>query len=370
MLGRRRGIEIIAWLVAGAALLSSCARHVDPWQAVVIPTDADFGGLFFTDSLNGWISGGSYMIEGGIVGRTRDGGRSWSFRTGLVPGAPAGFALGAIQFRDTLNGCAVGAGGAILLTADGGATWREAREGRTPGDGLARLQFLDSRRGWAVGSASLLHSEDGGESWRPLVAGNDENGYFSGNAICFVDADRGWLAAHGGTVMRSGDGGLHWSAVPMPLRADQHPALWDVTFADPQRGWIVGDQGTIFHTSDAGVTWKRQAKGVPIARRTPPGEPRPHDVVPELELSPDRLTLSAVHFIDAQRGQAVGYYSDVGESVVIGTHDGGATWELERTQPGTRLRALFVLDRSHAWAVGDRSRRLPQVVLRYRPVAG
>jgi len=33
-------------------------------------------------------------------------------------------------------------------------------------------------------------------------------------------------------------------------------------------------------------------------------------------------------------------------------------------QPGEELRCLFVLDRDHAWAAGDRARRLPQVVLR------
>jgi photosystem II stability/assembly factor-like uncharacterized protein len=72
-----RGLIIVALCVQ----LCSCAtkKPAEPWQAVAIPTDANFGGLWFTDSLNGWITGGGYRVEGGIVGRTRDGGRTWQF---------------------------------------------------------------------------------------------------------------------------------------------------------------------------------------------------------------------------------------------------------------------------------------------------
>jgi len=98
----------------------------------------------------------------------------------------------------------------------------------------------------------------------------------------------------------------------------------------------------------------------------PKGEaPRPHEVVPELETEPDRLMVSAVRFLDADHGWAIGYYSDVGESAILRTDDGGTTWRLEQRVPGEYLRSLFVLDRDHAWAVGDRSRTASQVVMRY-----
>jgi photosystem II stability/assembly factor-like uncharacterized protein len=88
--------------------------------------------------------------------------------------------------------------------------------------------------------------------------------------------------------------------------------------------------------------------------------------LPELEVEPDRLALYAVQFADAERGWAVGYYADVAESVVLGTHDGGANWQIEHVQSGELLRALCVLDRDHAWAAGDRARTQAQVVLRLR----
>src|SRR5262245_21257605 len=72
-----RFVAVTMALAAASAL--SCARRVEPplWKAVEIPTDADFVGAWFADSLNGWISGGGWAIDGGILGRTRDGGRTW-----------------------------------------------------------------------------------------------------------------------------------------------------------------------------------------------------------------------------------------------------------------------------------------------------
>jgi photosystem II stability/assembly factor-like uncharacterized protein len=88
-------------------------------------------------------------------------------------------------------------------------------------------------------------------------------------------------------------------------------------------------------------------------------------VLPELESPPEKLALFAVAFADAQRGWTVGAWSDAAQSVVLGTRDCGATWAVEHRQRGEMLRALCVLDSTHVWAVGDRARTAPQVVLRY-----
>jgi len=357
-------------LLCVAGLLGACASKPpqQAWQAVEIPTDADFDGVWFADSLHGWLTGGGYMIDGGIVGRTSDGGHTWRFESGVAPGHGTEFRMSRVQFQDTLRGWAVGRGpgDVILVTNDGGKSWRPVHEELPPGGGLSDVQFLDDRTGWAIGPAHILRTDDGGETWRLLVRSTTENGYLSGNAIHFVDRQRGWLVGHSGVVMRSDDGGLTWASVSVPLRAEEHPTLWDVTFVDPSHGWIAGERGTILHTEDGGATWVKQEQGVPIVRPVRKGDPpRPREIVPELEVEPDRLALSTLRFSDARHGWAAGYYADVVESVVLRTDDGGATWRVERIQPGTLLRALFVLDCEHAWAVGNRARTTPQVVLSY-----
>jgi photosystem II stability/assembly factor-like uncharacterized protein len=361
-------------LVAIAALLAAlfghaCARRAGPgaWTSVEIPTDASFDGVWFSDSLNGWLTGGGWAIDGGIVGRTRDGGRSWRFQSGVVYGGGPGFSLGRVQFRDSLHGCAVGEHGLVILTDDGAESWRPARSAGRFGASLFDVQFIDDRNAWAIGPGSLVRTEDGGETWRLLVRSESENGYLSGNAIHFVDERHGWLVGQGGSLMWTEDGGWHWTPAALPLRPGERPTLRDVTFLGAERGWVVGEGGSIFHSEDGGLHWTRQATGVPVVRVPPKDEHRPREVVPELETEPDRLALTAVRFADANRGWAVGYYADVAESVVLGTHDGGTSWRVEHVQRGELLRSLFVLDAEHAWAAGDRARTSTQVVLRYAP---
>ena len=71
--------------IAGVALglgvlLTGCGSDSgDTWQIQEIPTDAEFQDICFIDDQNGWMVGGGPFVEGGIVGRTRDGGESWRF---------------------------------------------------------------------------------------------------------------------------------------------------------------------------------------------------------------------------------------------------------------------------------------------------
>ena len=352
--------------LAAACVLLGCVPAKPParWQAVEVPTDADFTGLWFADSLNGWLAGSGWAIDGGILGRTRDGGRTWRFESGIVPGADRGAGLGRIQFRDSLRGWATAAEGRVMLTVDGGETWRPVGLPGLRGDTLNDVQFRDDGEGWAAGTR-IAHSEDGGETWHTLFRSESENGRVTANAIHFNDASHGWLVGPAGTLMRSDDGGRDWTPVGLPLRGGERPTLRDVTFVNADQGWIAGERGSIFHTSDGGATWERQERGVPVVRAIPRGEPRRRDVRPDLEAEPDRLTVSAIRFADPLHGWAVGYYADVAESVVLRTDDGGTSWSTEHVQPGELLRSLFVLDRGQAWAAGDRARTRPQVVLLY-----
>ena len=111
----------------GSTVLAGCARKTTrtAWQSLPLTTAAMFNGVCFTDSHNGWMVGGGWDIPDGIIGRTHDGGETWRFQSGPVPGAHHGF--GAIQFLDSLNGCMLGGDGQIFRTIDGGENWQETR---------------------------------------------------------------------------------------------------------------------------------------------------------------------------------------------------------------------------------------------------
>jgi photosystem II stability/assembly factor-like uncharacterized protein len=358
------------------ALLAGCSRDRRPasaWQAHDLGSDASFEDVCFADSLNGWISGGSYSIAGGIVGRTRDGGRTWQFASDIagVGIADRWFLLNSISFADTLTGLVAGDGGRILKTSDGGETWRSVHNGHGSSGIITDLDMLDRMNGWAVGPGGVVRTRDGGETWEPLTQADGEAEPTWARAIAILDEHRAIKVGQHGDIEATFDGGMRWEVVPTPLASSEKPYLFDVCFPDGRHGWIVGEDGTILHSSDGGASWTQQFTGLPDAKE----RPRPPGSVPgppgmeEVEGPLQGLFLSRVFFLDERRGWTVGYWTDQGRSVVLRTVDGGATWAIEAEAMGEELRALVVHPDGRGWAVGDRSREGLQTLLVRAPSA-
>jgi photosystem II stability/assembly factor-like uncharacterized protein len=354
--------------LTAVALLAGCGRKAprSPWQPVALTTDAMFNDVWFADDHNGWMVGGGWDVQGGIIGRTRDGGQTWQFRSGAVPGSAHGF--GAVQFFDSLSGCMLGGDGQIFRTVDGGENWREVRNG--DGYNFGDLHFVDRRHGWALGQG-VARTVDGGEHWTWVVRSDAENGYLSGEGIFFLDLDHGWMSGLS-SLRKTSDGGATWTPVTIPIEPRVGVHLRDIWFADAEHGWVVGENGTILATADGGETWTRQSQGVPLPT------PNRLEVVPtqhgldtlpaEFNGPPPGLHLMAVRFLDASRGWTVGFFPWEGRSVVLHTVDGGANWVEESRVPGEELRALFIGADGRAWTVGDRVRDgASQVLMRRSP---
>jgi photosystem II stability/assembly factor-like uncharacterized protein len=82
--------------------------------------------------------------------------------------------LKGVSFPNARDGWAVGGGGTVLVTHDGGATWAPQSSGvRLP---LRQVSFSDPQHGWAlVAARELLATGDGGKSWsvvRPEGSGD------------------------------------------------------------------------------------------------------------------------------------------------------------------------------------------------------
>ncbi|WP_332852175.1 WD40/YVTN/BNR-like repeat-containing protein [Duganella sp. S19_KUP01_CR8] len=132
---------------------------------------------------------------------------------------------------------AVGQRGHIVLSDDGGASWRQA--GVPLSADLVAVQFPSALHGWAVGhDGVVLHSADGGLHWQRQLDGRAIaalllRSYDSDTADAGVRAAARRLAAQG---------------------ADQ--SLLDVWFDDERNGFVVGAFGLILHTGDGGASWQ------------------------------------------------------------------------------------------------------------------
>ncbi|MBI5701547.1 hypothetical protein HZC34_06905 [Candidatus Saganbacteria bacterium] len=129
--------------------------------------------------LNGlWIFSGT---SGVIVGKDNTSGNSLIYRASVditivsnwskvYDSSSEGTGLNSVYFIDTATGYAVGNGGAILKTTDGGATWTAQTSGST--QILNDVYFLNSSVGWASGdNGTILRTVDGGTNWASIGPG-------------------------------------------------------------------------------------------------------------------------------------------------------------------------------------------------------
>ncbi|MDQ3134305.1 MAG: YCF48-related protein, partial [Acidobacteriota bacterium] len=103
--------------------------------------------------------------------------------------------------------------------------------------------------------ATLLATNDGGETWRSALRPGGLNASARLNAICFSDGRHGWAVGSGGAVIHTANGGRTWQAQATPTDAD----LYDVKFLNEREGWAVGAQGTLLHTADGGARWQAES---------------------------------------------------------------------------------------------------------------
>lgn len=330
----------IPWFVTLLACCAGCETS-EPWTEQPMATDATFRDIFFLDSSRGWIVGGGYPVEGGIIGSTVDGGRTWTFESGLIGGSRRSHSLylQAVQFLDEQRGFIAAGNGRILRTVDGGKHWHPVHRGSRF---LFDLQFVDELQGWAVGHSSLLRTTDGGESWK-LQEPSDTEPRVSGRAIQFLDRDLGWVVGGAGAIYQTSNGGESWRRMRPPKSGE--PVLTALSFVDVHRGWVVGEHGTVLHTVDGGWTWSQQITGTDAY-------------------------LTGVHFFDQSEGWAIGFRRDDSSSILLRTENGGTTWKPHRGVEGQALHALFFLGHDRGWAAGERLRPHTQRLLRYEGRAG
>jgi photosystem II stability/assembly factor-like uncharacterized protein len=258
----------------------------------------------------------------GLILLTRDGGKTWKAQpSGTVR------SLSSISFADHEHGYVVGSGGIVLASSDGGASWKPQTSGTK--DQLLGVHALNSKQVYAVGAfGTLLATSDGGVTWRRQELSWEklipnilkESGLLEPNlnAIQFVNEKLGWIVGEFGLVLQTRDGGDTWSAQNY---GENLPQLFSVFFRDEQTGWAVGQLGALMKTADGGKHWNR------VAVET-------------------NKNLNGVS-IDGDRGVIVG------DGVVLASDDGGLNWRKLASVPEDRWLTGVAMKSREAVAVGQ-----------------
>lgn len=139
---------------------------------------------------------------------------------------------------------AVGERGVIILSDNGGITWKQAT--RVPVSvTLTAVFFINKTLGWAVGhGGTVLHTVDSGENWEVQANGEQLAKAALQEAEEFARLNP--TAANAERMMKS--------AQRLVSDGPDKPLL-DVTFRDANHGWVVGAFNMFFETKDGGKSW-------------------------------------------------------------------------------------------------------------------
>lgn len=156
---------------------------------------------------------------------------------------------------------AVGEWGHVLLSDDGGASWRQAAWVPTQAT-LTDLGFVDAHEGWAVGhDGVILHTRDGGERWELQRASPEDEAPLL--SVCFLDRQRGFAVGAFGLLLATEDGGEHWQRRalggerPAEGEPPEDPHLNHVFRGSGDSLFIAAEFGAIFRSRGGGRAWER-----------------------------------------------------------------------------------------------------------------
>ncbi len=223
--------------------------------------------------------------------------------------------------------------GRLRMTLDHGSNWVDITP---PSFEVLDAEFLDIRRGWALGwsgtdqQPGAARTLDGGVSWTitTLPAGSQfDQAQFQTGWLDALDHRTAWVSLKlqsGGSfslgrLFATADGGDSWQERSLPFAAP-------VVFTDGQNGWTTGGAAgdRLFHTQDGGTSWSGQSLEVPSDTQVRLGKPQ----------FPSKQT----GFIPAVLEMPLGPVQ-----VRFGTVDGGASWQLDRELEADRFLAADVL---------------------------
>ena len=119
--------------------------------------------------------------------------------------------------------------------------------------------------------------------------------------ISFLSIDSGYIVSNTGQCLRTYNGGLNWTILPI----DPNAALDDIYFLSIDTGFVCGKNGTVYKTTNAGNNWEKI-------------------------LVPDTICwLTGIVMVDGSEGIVLGL-SRTEDSPIKGvafrTEDGGSTW--------------------------------------------
>ncbi|MBS1682503.1 MAG: oxidoreductase [Bacteroidetes bacterium] len=262
--------RILLFVLIGFTTEVSLAQMYQ-WKNISVNVKSSFRALSVVDDKVAWAGGSN-----GFIGRTCDGGITWSFNQ------VASFEK--LDFRsvyafDSLRAIIANAGSPamILQTTDGGKNWKSVYKNENKDAFIDGLDFWNEKKGMVYGDPIegkmlLIKTVDGGNTWadlpeaqRPVLKKGEASFAASGTGIrCY--GNEKVVITTGGMVSRlwtTKDGGQHWSVQDLPITQGTESTGAYSSFFWKKKGVLVGGDFKkdsqmgqhVYITSDQGKIW-------------------------------------------------------------------------------------------------------------------
>ncbi len=225
------------------------------WQQVDVPVAVLLTGVSFVDAQYGWAVG-----HGGVVLHTRDGGNSWlkqfdgnQANSMIIKQAERFVGEIESELEEASEDNAVDL---EYELEDAQFALEDAEIDAEVGASKPLLDafFWSRKEGIVVGAYGFIFkTEDGGQSWRNLGANMDNPDRFHLNAIAQLQGGTLLVAGEAGVLFRSTDLGESWETIESPYDGSFFGVLGT---SENGVALAYGLRGNLFRSEDDGLSWE------------------------------------------------------------------------------------------------------------------
>ena len=225
----------IAIISDNNTLLKSTDNGND-WSAIDLPTT-------YVYNLDVTADHTVYLLGQSTIYKSTNEGESWTEND--LPQNGSFISLKIIESEIILVGTYQGE---IYKSFDDGASWELVFEAPEMYQSISTIDFPNSQIGFAsVGEDFIIRSIDGGDTWTPIDAFNEEI-----NDIHFINASVGYACGQNSSVFKTTDGGENWTYFDLNFTTYTH---FEAIHVFNEESVITVGSNRIFRTNDGGSEW-------------------------------------------------------------------------------------------------------------------